>query len=66
MNKCVECGKFRKWEDLQLFFTPDNHFSEEESFRVCKFCKASELTKKLIEQRRKQDQEWLKKNLGMF
>ena len=38
MNKCDICGKFRSYADLRHRFTPDNHFSGEESYIECFEC----------------------------
>jgi hypothetical protein len=39
MNRCVECGKFRKWAELtETHFIPLNEFGPEESEFTCKKC----------------------------
>lgn len=38
MNKCDICGKFRKFEELIHRFSPDNHFSSEDSYHECIYC----------------------------
>ncbi len=42
MNKCDICGKFRKYEELKHKFTPDNHFSSEDSWYECVYCSNKE------------------------
>lgn len=38
MNKCVICGKFKKWKDLILKLISDTHFTSECSWYECKLC----------------------------
>jgi len=38
MDKCDICGKFRKPEELNYKFSPDNHFSSEDSYYECVYC----------------------------
>lgn len=48
MNKCVECGKFRRWDDLEFHFdadlmTGDANSYYEDSYYTCvkgKGCRA--------------------------
>lgn len=38
MNKCVTCGKFKKWTEMKGHFIPDSHFGPEESWYECYDC----------------------------
>lgn len=39
MNRCVECGRFRPWEDLHMTrFVPLNEFGPEEIEFTCTSC----------------------------
>lgn len=38
-NRCVECNKFKKWDELtETHFVPDNEFGPEESEFTCSGC----------------------------
>ena len=36
VNKCVVCGKFRKFEELDFHWEPDTHFNSEQTWAECK------------------------------
>lgn len=38
MNRCNWCGKFKKWRELSLQFTPDTAFTSEKIEYKCKRC----------------------------
>jgi hypothetical protein len=39
-NRCVECGKFKAWEELRLTnFVPDSEFGPEVNEYTCIACK---------------------------
>lgn len=39
MNRCCDCNKFQKWEDLRVIeLTPDTDFEAEYATYICGFC----------------------------
>jgi len=50
-NRCNDCNKFAKWEDLRVDeFIPDTYFSAEYTSYICKKClKNAQLVKDVFE-----------------
>lgn len=45
-NQCVECRKFRAWDDLKVSrFVPDNAFGGEEVELTCGACRETQRVK---------------------